>query len=148
WYDFEANEGGGVLDLIERETGARGAGRFQWLESQGLWTDGAAKPNGKGKASGLGGIVATYDYVSETGDLLYQVVRYEPKTFRQRRPNGTGGWTWKLEGVWQVPYRLPEVVEAIASGRLVVVVEGEKDADALWALGIPATCNAGGAGKW
>src|SRR5262245_13756883 len=96
WYDFEANEGGGVLDLIERETGARGAGRFQWLESQGLWTDGAAKPNGKGKASGLGDIVATYDYVSETGDLLYQVVRYEPKTFRQRRPNGTDGWAWKL----------------------------------------------------
>jgi RecA-family ATPase len=29
-----------------------------------------------------------------------------------------------------------------------VIVEGEKDADALWKLNIPATTNAGGAGKW
>src|SRR5437667_12620177 len=33
-------------------------------------------------------IVETYDYHDEAGKLLYQVVRYEPKDFKQRRPNG------------------------------------------------------------
>src|SRR5215475_2908138 len=32
--------------------------------------------------------------------------------------------------------------------RSVFVVEGEKDADRLASLGLVATCNAGGAGKW
>ena len=47
-----------------------------------------------------------------------------------------------------VPYRLPEIQEAIASERPVFIVEGEKDVDNLTKLGIVATCNAGGAGKW
>jgi len=47
-----------------------------------------------------------------------------------------------------VPYRLPEVVKAIADGQRVLVVEGERCADALWKLAIPATTNAMGAGKW
>ena len=42
-----------------------------------------------------GKIVAVYDYRDADGTLLYQVVRYEPKTFRQRRPDGNGGWIWK-----------------------------------------------------
>jgi hypothetical protein len=32
--------------------------------------------------------------------------------------------------------------------RIVAVVEGEKDADSLARIGVLATCNAGGAGKW
>jgi putative DNA primase/helicase len=55
-------------------------------------------------------IVATYDYKDERGTLLYQKVRYEPKAFRQRRPDGNGGWTWKLDGVRRVLYRLSEVL--------------------------------------
>ena len=37
-----------------------------------------------------GNIVATYDYTDDKGELLYQVVRYDPKDFRQRRPDGKG----------------------------------------------------------
>jgi len=33
-------------------------------------------------------IAATYDYKDEKGVLLFQVVRYQPKAFRQRRPIG------------------------------------------------------------
>jgi DNA primase len=40
---------------------------------------------------------------------------------------------------------LPEVNEAIALGHEIAIVEGEKDADNLWKIGIPATCNAHGA---
>jgi RecA-family ATPase len=92
--------------------------------------------------------VKAYNYVSETGELLFQVVRYQPKRFRQRRPDGRGGWSWSMGGVRRVLYQLPNVIEALASDKPVFIVEGEKDADTLWRLSIPATCNPGGAGKW
>lgn len=92
-------------------------------------------------------IVKTYDYTDETGTLLYQVVRTEPKGFRQRRPDGDR-WVWNLHGVDRIPYRLPELVEAVAAGRTVYVCEGEKDVDAVVVAGADATCNSGGAGKW
>lgn len=89
-------------------------------------------------------ITKTYDYTDGAGALLFQTVRYAPKDFRQRRPDGNGGYIWNLEGVRPVPYNLPEVLKAPS----VCIVEGEKDADNLYALGIVATCNAQGAGKW
>ena len=92
-------------------------------------------------------IVATYDYRDAGGTLLYQVVRFDPKGFRQRRPDGNGGWVWKMDGVERVLYRLPELLAADPAA-WVFVVEGEKDVDALVKLGLVATCNPGGAGKW
>jgi hypothetical protein len=92
-------------------------------------------------------IVATYDYRDESGTLLYQVVRFDPKDFRQRRPDSRGGWTWNTKGTRRVLYRLPELLAADPAA-WVFVVEGEKDADSLAALGLVATCNSGGAGKW
>jgi Toprim-like len=95
-------------------------------------------------------IVATYDYTDDHGALLFQVVRYEPKGFRQRRPNGRGrgGWEWSLKGTRRVLYRLPRVLGAVAAGATVYVVEGEKDVEALERAGVTATCNPQGAGKW
>jgi hypothetical protein len=101
-----------------------------------------------GAANGRRRIVATYDYTDERGTLLYQVVRYDPKDFRQRRPDGKGGWTWSLGDVRRVLYRLPQLVESAADGRPVFIVEGEKDADNLAGLGLVATTCAMGAGKW
>ena len=107
------------------------------------------QPEGNGKPR----IVATYDFPDENGRLLYQVARREPgqagrpKDFLQRRPKPGGGWIWNMQGIVPVPYRLPELLLADAS-RPVVIVEGEKDADALAALGIVATTNHGGADNW
>ncbi len=97
-----------------------------------------------------GKIVKTYDYTDAAGNLLFQVVRFEPKDFRQRRPNPDkpGAWTWKTNGIERVLYRLPEVIRAKTEDRAVFLAEGEKDCDALAALGLCATCNPGGAGKW
>jgi 5S rRNA maturation endonuclease (ribonuclease M5) len=89
-------------------------------------------------------IVAEYDYWDERGELLYQVVRFEGKAFRQRRPDGRGGWVWKLGDVRRVLYRLSEVLGTDE----VPVCEGEKDCEAARSLGLVATCNPGGAGKW
>jgi len=94
-------------------------------------------------------IVATYPYTDEDGELLFEVVRLaNPKDFRQRRPDGKGGWTWKTKGVRRVLYRLPEILAAVGAGQLIHVVEGEKDADNLAGLEVAATTNSGGAGKW
>ena len=92
--------------------------------------------------------IKAYDYTDAEGKLLFQVCRYQPKAFRQRRPDGKDGWIWNLSGVIRVLYRLPEVLKAKAEGSPVFVVEGEKDADNLADLGLTATCNPGGAGKW
>jgi putative DNA primase/helicase len=78
--------------------------------------------------------------------LLFQVVRFDPKDFRQRRPHGDA-WTWNLGDVRRVLYRLPELLAA-KHDTPVFVAEGEKDVDALTRLGLCATTNAGGAGKW
>ena len=92
-------------------------------------------------------IVKTYDYLDEAGTLLFQAVRYEPKEFRQRRPDGKDGWIWNLEGVRRVLYRLQELLRANPAD-WVFVVEGEKDVDRLYDEGLVATTCAMGAGKW
>lgn len=92
-------------------------------------------------------IERTYDYIDENGQLLYQAVRKQPKTFRQRRPNPNGGWDWSLNGVRRVLYKLPELIQA-GKDRIVFIVEGEKDVETLMSQGYIATCNPGGAGKW
>ena len=107
--------------------------------------NGHVRQNGNGSRRGK--IVTTYDYRDESGELLFQVCRMEPKDFRQRRPDGNSGWTWKTKGVRRVLYRLPELLVADPS-EIVFIVEGEKDVDRLRSMGLVATCNAGGAGKW
>jgi len=93
-------------------------------------------------------LVKTYDYTDADGRLLYQVCRFEPKTFRQRRRGAGGEWVWNLNGASTVLYRLPLVIEALAADKRVFVVEGEKDADALIDRGQVATTSPMGAGKW
>ncbi|QDU73497.1 hypothetical protein Pan97_04700 [Bremerella volcania] len=93
-----------------------------------------------------GKIVKTYAYEDEAGKLLMESVRYENKTFRQRKPDGHDGWDWTVKGVRVVPFRLPQLLANPDAS--VFIVEGEKDVHSLEAIGLVATCNAGGAGKW
>ncbi len=200
--DHESGEGGGVLWLIQRQTGRANGAALDWMRENGFVVEDRREQHPEPRRQGGGerrDVEATYDYVGETGDLLYQVVRWvftdadgrpimtkdgqkRKKTFTQRRPSGEPGiWINGLEadtymrkagGNWSrfdedkfkawgctekrefpaapdpVVYRLPDVIEALADERLVLIVEGEKKAEALWALGIPATCNAGGSKKW
>jgi len=94
-----------------------------------------------------GTIVDAYDYRDESGKLLYQVVRTSVKSFPQRRPNGANGWIWKRLPVELVLYRLPELLSSNTSD-WVFVAEGEKSTNAVVGLGLVATTNTGGAGKW
>jgi putative DNA primase/helicase len=88
-----------------------------------------------------------YDYHDLAGVLIFQVCRYQTalgKTFKQRRPDGKGGYIWKMAPVRPIPYRLPQLARA----NEVFIVEGEKDVASLEKFGLTATCNPGGAGKW
>ncbi len=112
-------------------------GVTSWLRQTGLLAR-----TGAGKTKRR--VVAEYDYHDRYGTLLFQCVRFKPKGFKQRCPNGKGGWIWNLHNVSLVPYRLPELVEA----EVVFIVEGEKDADNLVNIGFTATCSPMGAGNW
>lgn len=111
------------------------------VRSLGLWQDAPQKAERITSR-----IVATYDYFDEDGEMRYQVVRYEPKNFRQRRPDGMGGWVYSLEGVQRLLYNLPALVQP--SQEPIFIVEGEKDVDNLTKVGAIATTNSGGAGRW
>ena len=111
------------------------------------------------EALGLGGngstpkkpekkIVATYPYHDADGNLLAQIVRYAPKSFAVRRPDGHSGWIWDRKGLPALLYRLPEMLEGACDGRTVLVVEGERAADAAAGVGLVATTCPFGAGKW
>ena len=156
WYDAATQRGGSTLELAAfarnepaPTNGLRGEAFFrdwEWLHDNVLPNmPPPPKPNG-----GTFNIVATYDYRDEAGSVLFQVVKLDPKDFRQRRPDKSkpSGWDWSVKGVRAIPYRLPELTVALAQDRIVFITEGEKDTDALRRLGMPATTNAGGVGKW
>jgi len=88
-------------------------------------------------------------YHDEDGGPLYRVI------IHGRRPDGTkivsqeryedGRWIGgqgAMKGVQRLLFRLPDLKAHRSDA--VVVVEGEKDCDRLWAHGIPATTNTGG----
>src|SRR5262249_704766 len=146
WFDHEANKGGGVLELIRRK---QYGDPILWLRSVGLPDPlrSHTEPPQVGSQT-KPKMVKTYDYLDEAGEHLFQVVRYEPKDFRQRRPDGRGGYINNLKDTRRVPYRLPELVKAVAAGETIYIPEGEKDVDNLRAIGLVATTNPGGIKKW
>ena len=129
-----------------------GCGAIQVTQALGLPMGALFPPReNRRRAPGGSSIVAEYNYRDADGTLLFQVVRFDPKDFRQRRPDADrpdgDAWAWNLDGVRRVLYRLPQLLQTDPAA-WVFVVEGEKDAEALADLGLTATCNAGGAGKW
>jgi len=156
WYDHGQERGGSTLHLVDYVKGRpkrdlRGAVFFEvWREANamGIVPDPAPPPkNGGGKP-----VLCTYSYCDEQGELLFQVVRFDTadreERFRQRRPDGKGGWIWDLKGVRRVLYRLPELKTAMKAGARIILPEGEKDVGTAVQLGYAATTMCGGVGKW
>lgn len=93
-------------------------------------------------------IVAVYPYHDAAGNVVSEKVRYEPKDFRQRWPDGKGGYVWKKPaGAPAVLYRLPALIEGIAAGQDIFFVEGEKDVDRLVLDWLHTTTTIEGASK-
>jgi hypothetical protein len=158
WYDAGGRCGGSTLDLAAHAMGKpvgkgklRGAAVFEaWRYAyEHQWFP--VPPPEKETNSGLPPILRTFPYPDEQGVLLGEVVRFDTphpkKRFKQRRPDGKGGWEWKA-AKRQVLFRLPQLIEGAACGYLVLNCEGEHDCETAVRLGYVATCNPGGVGKW
>jgi len=150
WHCHACGIGGSVIDYVMRRDGISAGDAMRLLGGKDDFsTLTTASPTKRPLAAnttqqnGNAREVAAYDYRDESGKTLYQVVRYEPKTFRQRAIKD-GKPVYSMDGVRMVLYRLPEV----AKSDFVWIVEGEKDADALAERKLCGTCNAGGAKKW
>jgi hypothetical protein len=165
WNCRGCGKGGDVIDLVQHIDGSDFTAACTMLAGERP----QAKPNGNGKDHAAAEpekiAIAKFRYDDEAGNLLFAVTRAEyqnadgsfvtkdgkrKKTFHQRRPDPDrpGKWVWNVDGVPIVPYRLPELIEAVGNGHFVVIVEGEAKVDLLRSWNVPATCNAGGAGKW
>lgn len=137
-----------------RQSSAPQSGGGPRLDPAGNWLPQRVPDHGR--------LTKTYDYVDANGVLRYQVCRYDwdvdvsvnpkgrEKTFVQRVPDSKkpNGWSYSTKGIEWLPYRLPELIADVARGVPVFIVEGEKKADMLREIGVPATCNHGGAGKF
>ena len=158
WYDAGQQRGGSTLELVDHEKQRpkrklRGTEFFQvWREANEMGIVPEPPPEKKSASDDFPPIRATYPYHDEQGVLLFEVVRFDTtdvnERFRQRRPDGRGGWIWNVKGIRRVLYRLPELIAAVKAGGRVLVCEGEKDANSAVQLGYAATCNPGGVGKW
>ncbi len=108
------------------------------VESMGLALSDLFVPNvqsGPRLVTDIGRV--TYDYQNADGSPSFQVIRDPGKQFRQRRPDGNGGWLWNLDGIEPPLYHLPEL--NAEPTRWAALAEGEKDADRLRSLGLLAT---------
>lgn len=147
YFDFEENEGGGLIDLITKAKNLSGIDLSNYLlkefdigeklEDKKSFI--AKRPEQPKK------IVAEYNYKNELGEIRYQVLRFEPKDFRQRHFKDNQ-WHWGLNGIEPLPYNLPQILEQ--KDKTIFIVEGEKDADRLMSLGFLATTNSGGSKNW
>lgn len=168
WYDHGDKQGGDEIHLIML---ARACDRREAIkiyhELAGVQPEAREKKPVSGwlKDSKL---VATYDYRTVDGALVFEKLRFEPgpdgakKTFLVRRPAREGmaqgqkiakrdprtgkWWLWTREGLPPMLYRMEEW--HARPDRRLWVVEGEKDADTLRGLGELATTAPDGAGKW
>lgn len=92
----------------------------------------------------LGVPVKNYGYRDTDGTILYFVCRFEPKEFRPCSLNEKGQIIWRVKGIKPVPYRLPDFADA----EMIIICEGEKDADTMRQLGFIATCKPNWTGDW
>jgi len=149
WYCHSCLVGGGLLDFERKLKGKADA--ECWMEINATIGRDGPDPN----KSYCGQTCTTYAYHDAGGNVVFEAVRYNPKKFLQRRPDGKGGWIWNMDSVTRVPFNLPTLTRA----NVVLIAEGEKDAlnlqkaatefpDKNGELSYAATCNIGGAGKW
>jgi len=101
-------------------------------------------------------LVCRYDYRFPTGELFFQKERYRILNAESGRDKDFGYFrnVWdtevrykKPEGADGIIYNLPAVLRAVLAGEPIHWTEGEKDADAINALGLTATTVHQGANK-
>jgi len=151
WHDFATKEGGDIIGLWAAVTGRDTRTEFpaimddirEWLDgrSRTLHDDRADKAPIKALPSDdLGPATAKWDYQDEEGLLLACVYRYDPPGGKQFRPWDVRARKMKAPDPRPL-YNRPGIKDADE----VVLVEGEKAAEALIGIDICATTAMNGA---
>ncbi len=166
WNCRQCGVGGDVIALVEHLDGADFITACETLTGSP-----PPKANGKNRTAEPKKIVVEFPYPDEGGNVIFATERVEyqnpdgtfvlkdgkhKKIFKQKRPDPDrpGKWINKITDdkgsllVRVVPYRLPQLIEAIANDHPVFICEGETKCDLLASWNLAATCNAGGAKKW
>jgi hypothetical protein len=151
WKDFADDDGGDLIAAWAKSRGLSTQQDFpriadeirQWLGFAPPVDHGARRDRrdiGTIPMDELGPYTAKWDYVGIDGALIACVYRYDPPSGKEFRP-------WDVRArMWRAPdprplYNLP----ALMTARTVILVEGEKCADALIGAGIVATTAMNGA---
>ena len=142
WYDFEEEEGGGVIDLVKRHASLGISGSVADVLEREFGIQKQAQKALEPKQY----IQRIHSYYDADGAEAYQALRMYPKSFRLRQPDGKGGYLHNIKGITPLPYNLPAIISRPTEP--VFIVEGEQCADVLIEAGLVATTNHGGAGKW
>lgn len=90
-------------------------------------------------------IAAVYNYYDANGGKRAEKVRYDDKSFAWRCEDESGKTIWKKPQGVCLLYNLP-VLANYPKDKPIYIVEGEKDADTLIRLKLPAVCTPDGAG--
>ena len=146
WSDFATGESGDVLALWAAAQGFAVPRDFgELLDDVGDWllvptSFIPAQAKSSAAHDTLGPHTGKWDYYSADGELLACVYRYDTPEGKQYRPWDVASRQTRMPDP-RPPYHLPAVTKA----GTVVLVEGEKCADALMHMGIVATTAMGGA---
>jgi hypothetical protein len=142
WYDFEADAGGGAVDIVKQygKLGISGS------VADVLERDFGIQKQAQKALEPKQYIQHIYSYFDTDGAEAYQACRLYPKSFRLRQPDGRGGYLYSVKDIEPLPYNLPAIMQH--QDQPVFIVEGEKCADVLIEAGLVATTNHGGSGKW
>ncbi len=149
WFDFATGEGGDVFDAWALSRNLSVKTDFPCILDEVRQWCGVAPPVGTSikqdvrqqPLDELGPYTATWDYQSADGTLVARVYRYDPEPGRKEfRP-------WDVRArMWRAPDPRPLYNQpAITSARQIVLVEGEKCAQALIEQGVVATTAMNGA---
>lgn len=90
-------------------------------------------------------IEAVYNYYDANGGKRAEKVRYDDKTFTWRYEDENGKTVWKKPQNVCLLYNL-HILANYPKDKPIYIVEGEKDADTLVRLKVPAVCTPDGAG--
>jgi 5S rRNA maturation endonuclease (ribonuclease M5) len=146
WMDFATRESGDMIDLWAGTQGYSVQRDFSTLIKEiSAWLAlpiSRPVPAATARTANdtLGAPSAQWDYLSVEGELLVRVLRYDSAKGKTYRPWNPRTRTSAMPHPRPL-YHLPE----IATASTVVLVEGEKCADALQGLGIVTTSAMGGA---
>jgi putative DNA primase/helicase len=139
WFDFATNQGGDIFSLWEETQGYQKSDFNKLLTEINEWLGNIATPKQniirpRNFTDNLGKPTAKWDYFDKNNKLIACVYRYDTEDGKEFRV-----WDVKNRKAKSPDPRPLYNIPGIISAKKVILVEGEKSADALIAYGLTAS---------